>query len=64
MSTNPLLKARHSRMRKNSRLSFLMPKRSIGAGLFLSIMGGAVVSLGSISILFYQVLEKQSENQI
>ncbi|MEO1741480.1 MAG: ATP-binding protein [Cyanobacteria bacterium J06629_9] len=51
-------------MRKNSRLSFLMPKRSIGAGLFLSIMGGAVVSLGSISILFYQVLEKQSENQI
>ena len=39
-------------------------KKSIGSGLFLSVMSGAVVSLGSIAILFYQILQQQAETQI
>jgi signal transduction histidine kinase/CheY-like chemotaxis protein len=38
--------------------------KSIGAGLFVAVMGGAVVGLGSIAILFYQVLQQQAETQI
>jgi signal transduction histidine kinase/DNA-binding NarL/FixJ family response regulator len=39
-------------------------KKSIGSGLFLSVMGGAVIGLGSMAILFYQVLQQQAETQI
>jgi signal transduction histidine kinase/DNA-binding NarL/FixJ family response regulator len=39
-------------------------KKSIGSGLFLAVMSGAAVGLSSVSILFYQVLEHQSETQI
>ncbi len=41
-----------------------MKSKSIGSGLFLSVMGGAVIGLGSIAILFYQVLQQQAETQI
>lgn len=39
-------------------------KKSIGSGLFLSVMSGAVISLGSISVLFYQVLQSRLETEI
>lgn len=42
----------------------LFRRKSIGSGLFLSVMGAAVVSLGSMATLFYQVLQRQAENQI
>jgi signal transduction histidine kinase/DNA-binding NarL/FixJ family response regulator len=38
--------------------------RTIGAKLFLAVMGGAAVGLGSTASLYYQVLEHQSEIQI
>jgi signal transduction histidine kinase/FixJ family two-component response regulator len=41
-----------------------LQSKSIGAGLFFAVMGGAVVGLGSIAILFYQVLQQQAETQI
>ncbi|NJM75313.1 MAG: PAS domain-containing protein [Acaryochloridaceae cyanobacterium RU_4_10] len=49
---------------------FILPKirffrvNTIGAKLFLAIMGGAFVGLGSAAFLYYQVLEQQSEVQI
>lgn len=42
----------------------LSQKRSVGSGLFLSVMGAAAVSLGSMATLFYQVLQQQAETQI
>ncbi len=42
----------------------LIPKKSIGSGLFLAVMGGAVFSIGANSIMFYRVLEQQAEHQI
>ncbi|MEO0645288.1 MAG: ATP-binding protein [Cyanobacteria bacterium J06650_10] len=39
-------------------------KKSIGSGLFLSVMSGAILSVSGISVLFYQVLAQQAENQI
>jgi signal transduction histidine kinase/FixJ family two-component response regulator len=51
----------------NSATKFHMPRmrsKSIGSGLFFAVMGGAVVGLGSIAILFYQVLQQQAETQI
>lgn len=38
--------------------------KSIGSGLFLAVMTGAVIGLGSIAILFYEVLQRQAEAQI
>ncbi len=64
MSTDHHSPAELNPASRGGKLAFLHPRKSIGAGLFLSIMGGAVISLGSISVLFYQVLEKQAENQI
>jgi signal transduction histidine kinase len=49
---------------------FILPKvrffriNTIGAKLFLAVMGGAFVGLGSAAFLYYQVLEQQSEVQI
>ncbi len=42
----------------------LSQRRSIGSGLFLSVMGAAAVSLGGMATLFYQVLQQQAETQI
>ncbi|MGK7907814.1 MAG: response regulator [Synechococcus sp.] len=42
----------------------LIPKRSIGSGLFLAVMGGAVFSIGANSIMFYRVLKQQAEHHI
>ena len=39
-------------------------KKTIASSLFAAVMGGAIVSLGGISFLFYGVLEKQAETQI
>ncbi|MBE9169069.1 response regulator [Pleurocapsales cyanobacterium LEGE 06147] len=38
--------------------------KSIGSGLFIAVMSGAVVSLGGIAIIFYEVLQKQAETQL
>jgi signal transduction histidine kinase/DNA-binding NarL/FixJ family response regulator len=38
--------------------------KSIGSGLFIAVMTGAVVSLGGIAVIFYEVLQKQAETQI
>jgi signal transduction histidine kinase/CheY-like chemotaxis protein len=38
--------------------------KSIGSGLFLAVMSSAVISLGGVAVLFYQVLQKQAEIQI
>jgi twitching motility protein PilJ len=38
--------------------------KSIGTVLFISVMGGALVSLGGISFFFYQSLKEQSLTQI
>jgi signal transduction histidine kinase/DNA-binding NarL/FixJ family response regulator len=49
---------------------FILPKirlfrvKTIGAELFLAVMGGAFVGLGSTAFLYYQVLENQSKVQI
>ncbi|MEL6469716.1 MAG: ATP-binding protein [Cyanobacteria bacterium J06623_4] len=53
----------HSWFRVANNFLFLR-KKSIGSGLFLSVMSGAILSVSGISILFYQVLAKQAENQI
>jgi twitching motility protein PilJ len=37
---------------------------SIGAKLFVAVMGGALVGLGGVSFFFYQTLEQQAKNQI
>ena len=47
-----------------SKFRLFSKKKSIGSGLFLSVMSGAAVSLGSITILFYQILQQQAETQI
>ena len=47
-----------------SKFMLFSKKKSIGSGLFLSVMSGAVISLGSIAILFYQILQQQAETQI
>jgi signal transduction histidine kinase len=38
--------------------------KSIGTGLFLSVLGGTLVGLGSASYLFYQALVKQSKAEL
>ena len=38
--------------------------KTIGAKLFLAVMGGAVIGLGSSAFLYYQALKSQSEVQI
>jgi signal transduction histidine kinase/DNA-binding response OmpR family regulator len=49
---------------------FILPKvrffrvKTIGAELFLAVMGGAFIGLGCTAFLYYQVLERQSEVQI
>lgn len=49
---------------------FILPKirffriKTIGAKLFLAVMGGAFIGLGSAAVLYYRVLEYQSEVQI
>lgn len=49
---------------------FILPKirsfriKTIGAKLFLAVMGGAFIGLGSAAVLYYRVLEHQSEVQI
>jgi signal transduction histidine kinase/DNA-binding NarL/FixJ family response regulator len=48
----------------NAKKFGLSQKRSIGSGLFLSVMGAAAVSLGGMATLFYQVLQQQAETQI
>jgi signal transduction histidine kinase/CheY-like chemotaxis protein len=47
-----------------SKFRLFSKKKSIGSGLLLSVMSGAVISLGSIAILFYQILQQQAETQI
>ncbi len=39
-------------------------QKTIASSLFAAVMGGAIISLGGMSILFYGVLEKQAETQI
>lgn len=39
-------------------------KNSIGSRLFLYVLGGALVGLGSMAYLFYQTLETQSKSKI
>lgn len=42
----------------------LKPNKTIGSGLFLAVMGGAALSLGGISWLFYASFERQARIQI
>jgi hypothetical protein len=37
---------------------------SIGAKLFLSVLGGSFVALGSVSYLFYRALERQAQEEM
>jgi signal transduction histidine kinase len=37
---------------------------SVGAKLFLSVLGGSLVALGSVSYLFYRVLERQAQEEM
>ncbi len=48
----------------NYRFSSLMPHRSIGTNLLLSMLGGALIGLGAMSFLVYQVLNTQSKTEI
>ncbi|MEB3337560.1 MAG: ATP-binding protein, partial [Leptolyngbyaceae bacterium] len=47
--------------RRKRRTSLL---RSVGSGLFLSVLGGTLVGLGGVSFLFYQALAKQAQAEI
>ena len=47
-----------------SKFRLFSKKKSIGSGLFLAVMSGAAISLGSMTILFYQILQQQAETQI
>lgn len=39
-------------------------KRSLGTRLFVYVMGGAVLAIGSLSLVFYRVVEEQAINDI
>ncbi|NEQ42985.1 MAG: hypothetical protein F6K00_05255 [Leptolyngbya sp. SIOISBB] len=50
--------------RKNKFRKLFQVKKTIASSLFAAVMGGAIISLGGISFLFYGVLERQAETQI
>ncbi|MBD2104437.1 methyl-accepting chemotaxis protein [Leptolyngbya sp. FACHB-261] len=45
-------------------LNRLWAPKSVGFQLFLYVLGGALVGLGSMSLLFYQVLERQAKDEV
>ncbi|MBD2104436.1 methyl-accepting chemotaxis protein [Leptolyngbya sp. FACHB-261] len=42
----------------------LSPSNSVGSRLFLYVLGGALVGLGGMSLLFYQELERQAKDEV
>ncbi len=64
LSSESQLPIPHTKPPSRSKRQKRSPLKSIGTKLFIAVIGGAIVGLGSTAYLFYQTLEKQTTVKI